>query len=319
MITSLALSAQLLRRDEYLQAAIRTAGFLWQHQRTGDGALLRINYAGRASSTATQDDYAFFAEALIALYDVTGDRLWLDRAMEVTGTMVDKFWDTGSGGFYLGEDRDTLFVTPKQIRDGDVPSGNSAALHVLAGLWRRAGDWEYQNLANQLVRSFSPAQDERQAASPWFMGAVDELLHNAAGNTEYAARGAVKLTAQTPADGRHVKLRLDISPGWHVNSFNPGQTNLVPLDVRIAGEHSRWRLARLSYPEPRLKQLSFADARLALYENRVDLELELTPPPEQDAYQDRRVDIGIRLQACNDEVCLAPEAVVLEHLVSNPG
>ncbi len=314
MITSLALSSQLLQRHEYLQAAIQAAGYLWQHQRTGDGALLRINYEGRASSMATQDDYAFFAEGLIALYDVTGERLWLNRAMEVTGTMVDKFWDTGSGGFYLGEDRDTLFVTPKQIRDGDVPSGNSAALHVLAGLSRRAGDWEYQDLANQLVQSFSPALDDRRLTSPWFMGAVDELLHNAAGNTEYAARGEVKLTAQTPGDSRNVKLRLDISPGWHINSFDPGQKNLIPLGINIAGEQSRWQLARLSYPEPRLKKLSFADAKLALYEDRVDLELELSPPADMDDYHDRRVDIRIRLQACNDEICLAPEDIVLEHL-----
>ena len=314
MITSLALSSQLLQRHEYLQAAIQAAGYLWQHQRTGDGALLRINYEGRASSMATQDDYAFFAEGLIALYDVTGERLWLNRAMEVTGTMVDKFWDTGSGGFYLGEDRDTLFVTPKQIRDGDVPSGNSAALHVLAGLSRRAGDWEYQDLANQLVRSFSPALDDRRLTSPWFMGAVDELLHNAAGNTEYAARGEVKLTAQTPGDSRNVKLRLDISPGWHINSFDPGQKNLIPLGINIAGEQSRWQLARLSYPDPRLKKLSFADAKLALYEDRVDLELELSPPADMDDYHDRRVDIRIRLQACNDEICLAPEDIVLEHL-----
>ena len=314
MITSLALSAQLLQRHEYLQAAIQAADYLWNHQRTDDGALLRINYEGRASSMATQDDYAFFAEGLIALYDVTGERLWLDRAMEVTGTMVDKFWDTGSGGFYLGEDRDTLFVTPKQIRDGDVPSGNSAALHVLAGLSRRAADWEYQNLANQLVRSFSPALDDRRLSSPWFMGAVDELLHNAAGSTEYAARGAIKLTAQAVDDSPNVTLGLDISPGWHINSFNPGQANLIPLGINIAGEHSRWQLARLSYPEPRLKKLSFADAALALYENRVDLELELVPPPDMDGYDDRRVDISIQLQACNDEICLAPEDIVLEHL-----
>ena len=146
------------------------------------------------------------------------------------------------------------------------------------------------------------------------MGAVDELLHKAVGNTEYAARGEVKLTAQTPGDSRNVKLRLDISPGWHINSFNPGQKNLIPLGINIAGEQSRWQLARLSYPEPRLKKLSFADTRLALYEDRVDLALELSPPADMDDYHDRRVDIRIRLQACNDEICLAPEAVVLEHL-----
>ena len=316
MITSLARAAQLLQRHEYLDAALRTADYLWEHQRLDDGSLLRINYEGRASSKATQDDYAFFAEGLIALYDVTGERLWLTRAVDVTGAMIDKFWDGGSGGFYMSEDRDTLFVMPKQIRDADVPSGNSAALQVLADLSRRVRDWDYHNLALQLARSFSQTMDNNPETAAYFLGAVDELLNKAVGSTDYAAHGEIKLTAQTLEDSMNVKLNLDISPGWHVNSYAPAPKNLIPLDIKLAGNRSRWHLTRLLYPKPRLKKLSFADEKLALYENSIDVVLELTPASEKDDYHDRRVDISIRLQACNDEICLAPEDIVLEHLHS---
>ena len=159
-ISALAGSAQLLGRQEFLDAAIWAADFLWEYQRMNDGALLRIRYDGRSSSKATQDDYAYFAEGLMALYDATGEHSWLNKAVEITGTMIGRFWDPDAAGFYMSEGGDTLFVTPKQFRDGDIPSGNSAALHVLVGLSNRVMDWEYKNLAVRLIQSFSGAMDK---------------------------------------------------------------------------------------------------------------------------------------------------------------
>ena len=278
VITALATAARILERRVYLEAAGRTAEFLWKRQRLNDGALLRIHYDGRTSSKATQDDYAYFAEGLIALYDATGDRLWLDRAVEITGTMIDKFWDPDSGGFYMSEDEDTLFVLPKQLRDNDIPSGNSAALHVLVGLSSRTRDWDYKKLAVQLIRSFSTLMDEHPGAYPYFMVAIDELLNNPAGATEYAARGEVKLTAHAMDNEHNIKLNLDISPGWHVNAYKPGYEDLIPLDIRLAGKHGQWELQKIFFPEPRFKKLSFEDEKLALYDGSIDIALTLRGP-----------------------------------------
>ena len=60
--------------------------------------------------------------------------------------------------------------------------------------------------------------------------------------------------------------------------------------------------------------MSFEDGKLALYENSVDIPLELRPPPDREFFHDRRLDLKIRLQACDDQVCLPPEDVVLEYL-----
>ena len=317
-ISALAGSARVLGRREFLDAAIRAADFLWEYQRMNDGALLRIRYDGRSSSKATQDDYAYFAEGLIALYDATGEQSWLTKAVEITGTMISRFWDPDAGGFYMSEDGDTLFVTPKQFRDGDIPSGNSAALHVLVSLSNRVMDWEYKNLAVRLIRSFSGAMDKDPASSPYFMVAVDESLNRAAGPSEYAARGNIRLTAQDIGtdigDNHEIRLSLAISPGWHVNSYNAGHENLIPLDINLAGNRGQWGLTRVRYPEPRFKKLSFAGEELALYEDSIDIFLTLSSPPDQQDFSDKRVDITIRLQACDDEVCLPPEDVVLEYL-----
>ena len=314
MITSLAMSAHTLNRQDYLEAAIQAADFLWNHQRMKDGTLLRINYEGRSSIVATQDDYACFTEGLIALYDVTGERLWLNRAREISEAMINKFWDPDTGGFFMSEDNATLFVTPKQISDNTIPSGNSVALHVLVSLSSRVRDWQYKQLANQLVESFSTAVNEHPETYPYFLVAVDKLLNNDIGPREYAAGGEIRLAVQNLDDNHNVKLGIDIPDGWHINSYKPGNNNLIPLDIKTVGEHSQWQLARVFYPEPQLKKLSFENEKLALYDDSIDIVLKLTPPPDKEGYADRRVDIKIRLQACNDEICLPPEDVVLEHL-----
>ena len=59
---------------------------------------------------------------------------------------------------------------------------------------------------------------------------------------------------------------------------------------------------------------SFEDDKLALYDDSVDIALTLSPPPDMEDYSNRRIDIKIRLQACDDEICLPPEDVVLECL-----
>ena len=314
MVTSLALAAQILERQDYLAAATQTADFLWAHQRLSDGRLLRINYAGRASGRATQDDYAWFAESLVALYDVTGEQLWLERALATGKAMIDRFWDSDRGGFFMSEDKDTLFVTPKQLVDSAVPSGNSVALQLLVSLSKRVRDWQYRELAVQLVRSFSATLNERPETCPYFMAGVDEMLNGAAGATEYAARGEIKLTTRTMEDIPGVSLGLAISTGWHINSYRPGQENLIPLDITIAGKRDAWQLEKVLYPEPRLKKLSFQNEELALYDGDIDIVLRLSPPPGRENHADRRVDVKIRLQACNDEICLPPEDIVLEHL-----
>ncbi len=313
-IAALAMSARALDRREYLEAAMGTAELLWQRQLKNDGSLLRIHYAGRSSGKATQDDYAYFAAGLIALYDATGERVWLDQAVTLTRTMIDRFWDHKAGGFFMSEVEDALFVNPKQFRDGDMPSGNAAALHVLVNLSNRVRDWEYNNLAVRLIQSFSAVMGEQAGAAPYFLAGVDNYLNQAAGATGYAARGEIKLTAQPAGHDGNIRINLDISPGWHVNAYHPGAENLIPLDITITGNPGQWKLSKVFYPEPRLKKLSFEEGKLALYESSVDIVLKLSPPPDRKEFRDRRLDLNIRLQACDDQVCLPPEDVVLEYL-----
>ena len=65
-----------------------------------DGRLLRTYKDGQAKLSGFLEDYAFLIDGLIALYEATFDRRWLDEAVALTETMMAEFADPNSAGFF---------------------------------------------------------------------------------------------------------------------------------------------------------------------------------------------------------------------------
>ena len=113
-----------------------------------------------------------------------------------------------------------------------------------------------------------------------------------------------------PCSGR-LSVEIAIAPGWHINAHSPLQDYLIPTTLAaVAG--SGWRLGEPSYPEPEVRRLGFQREPLALYQGRLRIKAtyELENPSGL-AQCDRPVTLSLRLQACNDAICLAPEDRVL--------
>lgn len=131
MIFSYTMASDILDEGHYLDIAQRAGNYLWQKQ-WKDGNMLRVNMNGRSSITAKLDDYAYFSQALIALYDITEDKKWLIKTQQCADIMLKLFWDKQKGGFFMTEENNILFVRPKSVTDGAVPSDNAIAARVLA-------------------------------------------------------------------------------------------------------------------------------------------------------------------------------------------
>ena len=134
MLHSIALGAAVLHRPDYLRAAIANATFILANMKR-DGRLLRTYREGQARLNAYLEDYALLADGLIALYEATFDRKWLDEAGDLARQMLELFWDEGQARFYdTGTDHETLIVRPRDITDNAMPSGGSSATDVLLRL-----------------------------------------------------------------------------------------------------------------------------------------------------------------------------------------
>ena len=124
-----------------------------------------------------QEDYAYYAESLVALYDATADRVWLERAIDVTEGMLEQFWDADGGGFFMsGPEIDPhLIARPKTPTDGAIPSGNSVALNVLAQLYRRTGATVYRDRSSELLRAFSSSIQRAPSAHTYMLRGANSL------------------------------------------------------------------------------------------------------------------------------------------------
>ncbi|HEX9423588.1 MAG TPA: thioredoxin domain-containing protein, partial [Pyrinomonadaceae bacterium] len=110
MLASFAEAAAVLNRSDYLAVAKQNARFILNNLRR-DRLLLRTYKDGQAKLNAYLEDYAFFIDGLLTLFETTGELQWLEEARSLTATMIEEFWDDEEGGFfYTGRSHEDLIV-----------------------------------------------------------------------------------------------------------------------------------------------------------------------------------------------------------------
>ena len=137
--------------ERYRQAAERAVSRLWRLHRYPEGGLYRASTAGRPVSRGILDDYAFLAVGLLDLYDATGSKQALQRAMILVREANARF-SRSEGGWYLTEGTDDSLITrPFDPHDSVRPSGNSMMLESELRLAALRGDGaQYDKVAKTL-------------------------------------------------------------------------------------------------------------------------------------------------------------------------
>jgi len=154
MIHSLARIARALSRDDALNMAVTAAEFVLGSLYE-DGRLHRTYKQGRARFNAYLEDYSFFIEALIELYQSTFDIKWYRHALTLTGTMVDLFWDDEIGFYDTSHDHENLISRPQDLQDNAIPSGTSSAVAVLLRMAILADKPDWRDKALKILARLS--------------------------------------------------------------------------------------------------------------------------------------------------------------------
>jgi uncharacterized protein YyaL (SSP411 family) len=319
MIMALTEAAGLPDGKIYGEAALDCGNFLWNNNRDDEGQLWRASLHGRSSVPGVQEDYAWLADAYVSLYDISSDRIWLDRARDLLDRMHERFQDESGGGYFMNALNDETRLAmgrPKAINDGAVPAGNPVALHALARLARRPGErsdfMELEQRATTLLASFGPVVNRSPSTYPSFLLAASVLANGQSGSLQYAAHGGVTIDAVVI--GNQLEIGLSIQPGWHINANKPLSDGLIPTTVQTLEGDNSWLLSELSYPDPVKKSLEFQEEDLALYQGDIRLTASLSPGASAPASPLLRLQL--QLQACDEKVCLPPERLQLQIPVS---
>ncbi len=152
MLRSFAEAARVLKREDYLQIAIRNAEFLTKELKR-DGRLLRTHKDGQSKLNAYQEDYAYLIDGLLSLYEATFDEKWFSEARALADTMIEQFWDENDGGFFFtSNDHEKLINRAKESHDNASPSGNSVAAHVLQRFALFTNEPRYRDCAERTLK-----------------------------------------------------------------------------------------------------------------------------------------------------------------------
>ena len=186
MITALATGYSVLGEEKYIKTAKRCAEFIWSEQ-WKDGKLHRIYKDGQSSIAGCLEDYAYFFEALITLYETSLQSEWISKARQVADAMIKEFWDKDEGGFFLsGKLRERLVTKLKNPADEAMPSSNAIASMALLKLGRLTGNKTYIEKSEETVKAFQVFMEQNPVA---FTGLLSTLSSSNLSPTEVVFAG----------------------------------------------------------------------------------------------------------------------------------
>jgi len=139
----------------YRDLAIGNGEFLFREMVRG-GRVFRSHKDGVTRIGGFLADYAAVALGALALYELTFDRVWLDRAHELGVSIVRWFWggDDDTGAFFdTASDHEELLTRPRDVTDNATPSGTSLAIELLLRLGDLLGEPDMVRRANRVLET----------------------------------------------------------------------------------------------------------------------------------------------------------------------
>jgi uncharacterized protein YyaL (SSP411 family) len=219
MLRALAEAGGALDRRDYVDAARELASFLLA-ELVRDGVVLRTWKEGAAKITGFLEDIATLADALLTLYEVTGEPRWYQGARQLCEDMVDRFYEPVAGFYDTAIDGDPLLVRPRTLDDNAVPAGRSTAALALLRLSLLSGEARWREVAERTVAPLASAIGR----APVGLGNLAWALDLALADTREVAVAGDPGAADT---GAMVRAVLDGWNPWRVLAW--GEADGVPL------------------------------------------------------------------------------------------
>jgi uncharacterized protein len=177
MISAFARGALILDDASYLETARRAAEFVGTKLYDDSRKILFRSYRdGRSEIEGFADDYAFFIQGLIDLYQASFEVRWLKFALELQRQMDALFWDDKAGGYFgvTGHDN-SILLRMKEENDSAEPAASSVAALNLARLAGIRNEPELLVRAKKTVNAFARQLMHFESALPQMLVALDFL------------------------------------------------------------------------------------------------------------------------------------------------
>jgi uncharacterized protein YyaL (SSP411 family) len=111
---------------------------------------------------------------LLAVYEATFDRRWLDESRRLADAALGLFWDAEREAFFdTGTDQEALVVRPRNLFDNAVPSGSAVAIDWLFRLAILFGEGHYEAQALKALRPMADLMNRYPSGFGRYLAALD--------------------------------------------------------------------------------------------------------------------------------------------------
>ena len=195
MLRAAAEAARAFGDEDYRALAVRNGEFL-ARELVHEGRVLRMPTRGDRRSPGFLEDHAAVALGFIALWELTFDRSWLDRAQQIAESAIEWFWSDETGAFFdTASDHEQLVTRPREVTDNAVPSGTSLMVELLLRLaelrhdadFRRRAVWVLETLAEPMSRYPLAFGHLLTVADMEINGAIEVALVGEPGREDFTA------------------------------------------------------------------------------------------------------------------------------------
>ncbi len=159
----------VFNKRNYLKAAKRTAHFILKNQLTEEGKLFHNYKNGKVSISGYLEDYAATIKAFIQLYEVTSNKLWLQKAELLTQYAVTNFYNETTKMFYFTSKKaPSLVAKTIEYQDNVIASSNSIMAKNLFSLSHHLDKKNYKEMAIAMLNNVkSKMVDNASSFANW--------------------------------------------------------------------------------------------------------------------------------------------------------
>ena len=178
MISAFARGYRVSDNASYLDAAENCIAFI-EKNLVSNGRLLRTYKNGQAKLRGYLEDYSYFINALLDVFEANPKSHYLDLAVILANYLVDHFWDSQNNSFYFtADDHEKLIIRPKNNYDLSMPSGNSVAANSLLRLYHLTQEKRFLDISLKTMESFSIMAAENPFGFGYLLNSIYLYLQN---------------------------------------------------------------------------------------------------------------------------------------------
>lgn len=201
----------------FLEIPEKNLEYISEKLKRSDGQLLRYATSTTDTNIAFLDDYAFYIEALIALYEATFNEKWIYEAKEVVDYVIENFYEPDVSAFYYtAKEAEQLIARKFEVMDDVIPSSNSVLIRQLLKLGLIFDKGSFIDLSDKALVNILP---QIKSYGSTFSNWAILLLEKVVGSFEVVLIGP-----------EYERLRIELDSHYIPNkALIGGRTSTLPL------------------------------------------------------------------------------------------